>query len=288
MQTYLLRMGNARAYRNYLLDSGTPFQMTCSNYTIKVECEEEGKKFIATQQSKRTFAAFSKIKKDVKDKPVPDITSDELIYFEHDFRSPMYIERVINIDLKSAYATILFNDGFITKETFDYLKKASKDERLASVGMLASRKRIFNFDNGQPIGEVEEIVSKNAPFFFYAVKKTYAIMSELKRICGPSYYYTWVDGIYFEPGNSGVLSDCMEYLQSTDLLYSVDILTEFEVEIKKHKAVITFKKDGKNKIFQLPTLPTEFKRLTLDAILLSNKKLKKNEAINFKGKKRAA
>lgn len=270
-------MGNARAYMDYLLACGIRFRLTTSNYNMKIEATDLDKKFIATEQSKRTFAIFAKLKHDLKDKPVPKINSHELIYFQHDFKESMYVEKVINIDLKSAYATFLYNDGIISEATFDYLCNASKKERLAGVGMLASRKRIFDFYKGEPIGNPIVEVSPFAGFFFHAVRRTYDVMSDLKMIVGQQYLFTWVDGIYFLPGQGSALSDCIEYLESIGIKYTVDNLSEFEVKIKQDKCVVTFKKDGKNKIFQLPSVSTEFKRISLEAIQLLNKKLKENE-----------
>jgi len=50
---------------------------------------------------------------------------------------------IFNIDIKSAYATILKNDGLITQKTFDFINRLPKQERLTAVGMLAGKKNIF-------------------------------------------------------------------------------------------------------------------------------------------------
>lgn len=295
MPAILMRMGNARKHLDYMIHSMYPFYLTTSNYSMKIETyyeaedgtledylAEEGrklfldKKYIATDQSKRTFAAFAKLKSDLKEKKVPKIDPSELIYFQHDFKQSMYIEQVINIDLKSAYATILYNDGYISEETFRYLHSATKKERLASVGMLASRKRIFDFKKGEPVGDPEVHVSPNAGFFFHAVKRTYEIMSELKRICGEDYLFTWVDGIYFLPSWEKRV-DCENYLSSVNIKFSTDTLTEFEVKVLANKCLVEFKKEGKRKLFNLPSLSTEFKRISLEAIMRINKKQKQDE-----------
>src|SRR6185436_4244864 len=118
MRISLLRGSNARAYIRFLKDAKIPFTMICSNYTIEIQAEGLDKKFIASMQSKRTFAAFSKLKSDVKTKPVPDINREQLHYFLHNFKESVFVGDVYNIDLKSAYATILHKDGFISKNCF--------------------------------------------------------------------------------------------------------------------------------------------------------------------------
>lgn len=265
-----MRHGNAREHINYLIDIAANFILTSSNYTTGIEMDEMKDKYVRTMQTNRTFACFAKLKSQVKDKPVPEIDRDSLVYFQHNFKGNIYIDEVTNIDLKSAYATILFNDGFINKDTFEYILKSRKPERLASVGMLASRKKIFTFKGGAPIDE-QEIISDKAGFFYYAVKRTSEIMADLKEVCRQNYLYTWVDGIYFHP-NKKMQSGMIKHLADNNFHYSVDYLTEFEVSIKQENIVVTFKKDGKRKIFNLPLPTTEFKRIMMDAIIKCNHK----------------
>lgn len=274
----LNRMNNARKHIQFMIDSKQNFLLTSSNYTTSIETELEKIKYVANMQSMRAFACFSKIKKDVSDKKIPDTKKDDLIYFHHDFKSNLYIEKVCNIDLKAAYATILHNDGYITKDTYKYLLSSTKNDRLSSVGMLASRKEHFDFVEGSPTTHNEEI-AETAPFFYYAVERTYDVMSNLKAIVGKSYLYQWVDGIYFLP-DKNLKKKCINYLKTQNYKYSIDMLDSFEVSIKRDHVLVTFKKEGKRKLFNLPTPQTEFKRIIIDSILLMNKKA--NKIINTK------
>jgi len=275
-----MRSGNARAFIQYLTDSKVPFALTCSNYTITVEAGEIQKKYVATMQTKRTFAAFSKIKSNVKDKEPPIVNKDELIYFIHDFKKSAFHKRVVNIDLKSCYATVLLREGMINEDTFKYLSKCNKQERLASVGMLASKKKIFYFDNSE-IYDFDEIVSPTAPFFFHAVKRTYEIMSELKSIIGSSYLFTWVDGIYFT--DESKILECTDYLDSIGFAYTVEELQNFDLKIFDSKIMLVFykwsdkKKTYSPKTFNLPSPTSEFANLMVDSIRLLNNKNKNNE-----------
>lgn len=269
-----MRMQNARTHINYLIEAKQTFTLSSSNYTTGIKCDSFPGKYVANLQSNRAFACFAKVKKAVKDKPIPNISNDDVRYFQHNFRKDIYIDTVYNIDIKSAYATVLFKSGLIDEETFQYLAKSSKQDRLSSVGMLASRKEIFEFKNGSPISETE-VVSELSGFFFYAVQKTFEIMDELRRICGMDYLFTWVDGIYFLP-NDRVRKECSDYLDNICYRYSSDTLSEFEVKIKTDLIYLTFKKEGKLKIFNLPGITSEFRSLMMDSILLINKN-KKNE-----------
>lgn len=273
-------MNNARTHINYMTQAREDFILTSSNYTTQIETEENKWKYVANIQSNRTFACFAKIKSDIKGKIIPDISRDELIYFQHDFKSSMYIESVLNIDIKSAYATVLKNDGFISEKTYKYLAKATKPERLASVGMLASKKEIFEFKSGNPI-TVEEKISENSGLFFHAVQRTYEVMSELKKMSERNYLYTWVDGIYMLPDELSKFR-CINYLSDLNFKYSIDLLEEFEVKLKPESILVTFKKDGKRKVFNLPSPTSEFKRIIIDTIIQMNHKSSIN---NLKKKK---
>lgn len=284
-----MRRGNARAFMQFLTDAKVPFDMICSNYTITIEAgegeHEIARKFVAVMQSNRTFAAFAKIKSNVKNMQPPIINRDEIIYFVHDFRKSAFYPNVTNIDLKSCYATVLFNDGMITEDTFKYLSSCNKQERLASVGMLASKKKRFKFNSGE-IYDFDETVSPTSPFFFYAVKRTYEIMSELKAIIGDSYLFTWVDGIYFS--NPEKAKECEDYLTSIGFKYTTEELQDFDLKVMEHKIMLVFQKFNEKKqafapkIFNLPSLTTEFASLTVDAIRQLNYKKQKHETSKSK------
>src|SRR6478672_849601 len=143
MPVTLMRGGNAEDLLEYLTIGRFEFELVSSNYTTKIKSEIINRTFVATMQTKRTFAAFAKLKADLQNFPVPNIRPESVRYFEHDFKKDVFHNQVINIDLKSAYARIFFNDKMISSKTFKYFQTCKKQERLASVGMLASRKKIF-------------------------------------------------------------------------------------------------------------------------------------------------
>lgn len=277
----LIRSDDPDKFMRMLINSNTDFDLYISNYAMKVIADEQIINFTKHEQSRATFAAFSKLKSELQEKPRPDIKHDDVIYFLHDFKAPIYVERVCNIDLKSAYANILFMDELITKATFKYLSKLVKRDRLSAVGMLASKKQVFEFRKGQP-QNVREERSEFAPFFFYAVKRTYEIMSELKKICGKSYLFTWVDGIYFLP-DPGIEKDCKQYLSEIKFPFSVEHLKEFDVDFLQRSIKVSFLKatDEKKKRFDLPMQDSAFNRIMSNALLLTNnKKQKQNETLH--------
>lgn len=277
-KTALLRGNNARAYLKYLKAIGIPFEMVASNYTIQYKADGLDRKFVHSMQTNRAFACFAKLKKDLKDKPTPYIDMDRLSYFVHDFKHDTYVGDVINIDLKSAYATILYMDGYITRDTFKYLCNGNKQERLVSIGMLASKKQHFSFRMGEIVSH-DEVVSPFSNFFFYAVRRTSEIMGELSSICGNNYLFTWVDGLYCRPDKYMVM-ECDAYLRSLGFKSSIDSLRNFNVRVTKKKVTVDFekydkaRKEWERKPFNLPLVNSEFKRLVIDAILSNKSKIK--------------
>lgn len=248
--------GNAANYVDFLIETKTDFELYTSNYTMKIILKDGNQKFIRSKQSNRVFAAFRKLEVDIKTANVKEMGLEDVRYFQHDFKHPVYVERVCNIDLKSCYSNILFREKIISEATHKYLSGLPKRERLAAVGMLASRKEIFTFKNGKVSG-VREERSENSRFFFFAVQKTFEMMNELKKICGKSYLFTWVDGIYFLPdGNK--MERCEQYLRDIKFPFSSDYLDEFEVKFINSKINVTFKKDGDKKVFNLPIPDSAF------------------------------
>lgn len=239
--------------------------MTCSNYTTRIESDVLDRKFVYSMQTNQCFAAYSKVKKDVRSKPVPFVDKHTLIYFEHDFRGSASLDRVYNIDLKSAYASILYKEGYISKDTFEYLGRLPKHDRLVSVGMLASKKKTFGFNRAGQINVFESSVSDLENFFYFAVQKTFDIMQNLKVFLKDSYLFTWVDGIYFKPDMRGLIQ-CEDYLRNLGYRYSEEILTDWQIRMVKGAVRLTFLKEGKIKMFNLPAKESEFALIMAEAM----------------------
>lgn len=271
--TVLVEDSNADDFTDFLIELKQTFLLSCSNYTMSIDSELFKKKFITMEQTPRTFGAFAKLKKDLKDKPVPVIQKDKLKYFVHGFKKDMFYSQVFNVDLKSAYATILSNDGLISTDTFDYLKKLTKQQRLAAVGMLASHKDIFSFVHGKTVSQKAED-SPLSSFFFYLVKRTSEIMNELKGICGQGFLFTWVDGIYFLPDEQ-TMSECAAYLDGINFPYSMEYLTDFKVEILPSYTLVTLKKNGESKPFSLPHADGSLKTSLKNALIKQSKPVSK-------------
>lgn len=257
---------SAKAHIDFLKHAGFPYSLKVSNYTIEIISDLYNIQYLHSMRSNKCFAAFSKVKSNVMNFPLPQVNKNELEYFMHDFTGNFYSEYAINIDIKSAYATVLYNDGYINNDTFNYLSSIPKLDRLAAIGMLASKKQCFDYDERGKLINYEKITSEFENFFYHCVKRVQEIMNDLKKLSGEDYLFTWVDGIYLKP-NDEYLYTIAPYLRQNKFQFSVDIIQHFNVEVKNGKVRLGFWKDDttkdeydicKRKSFVIPPAPSMF------------------------------
>ena len=244
-------------YIDFHKEMKLPFTLTLSTYTARIKSNYCDLYFMKSEQPNRVFCAFNKVKRDVTTQQIKKIKMASLQYYSSNFKADNFYSDVIyNVDIKSAYATILYNDGLITKETFNYLNKLPKMERLASVGMLAGKKNIFTMDqDGEVIDEKTEI-SPTADYFFYCVKRTSEIVNTASKHLGNAFLFSWVDGIYFLQANDKASITAgniiKEYFEDMKFKTSFDILREFEVIGKPDFYNCNFIKEDKRKFINVP------------------------------------
>lgn len=280
----MMRGQNASAFVEYLKTSGFPYTLKISNYTTEIISEAYNMQFLQSMRGKQCFAAYAKVKANVRKFPIPSVDKDSLRYFSHNFKKDIMYEAVINIDLKSAYATVLYNKGFITEDTFKYLSRIPKLDRLASVGMLAGKKYIFSYDENNKLIHYEKTVSQYEGFFYYCVQETEKIMNEIQLICGEDYLFTWVDGVYMKADTANLL-EVENYLNTLNFPYTLEPLQNFSVKINNGKVSLTFDKFNKKlnaykkKFFNIPATPS---MLAVDLVQLLTDKNLKNEVLSIK------
>jgi|GEM_PF-1004246 len=232
------------------------YEIHNSNYTTTVKVLNTGAeiKYVSSLMSKRTFYAYSKIKSDViknnflKTVQGEKITNNKEIHFEnHEYISPFHADEVINIDIKSAYPTTIYQQGGISTETYNYLNNLKKSEKLASLGMLASQKEITTYIRGKATG----IRLKRNPLsevFFYCVKTIDFFMMEIKKIAHEYFIYFWVDGVYLRPDTPlYILDEITQLLLCFGYELHMDIIKDFNLSRTKDSIIVNFLKLEKNK-----------------------------------------
>lgn len=263
---------NIDSYVDLLTSIKMPFTLEISNYTTRIRSQNYNVYFVKKEMSLRTFAAAAMIKKDFATVRNPPKTQPHQVeYYNTNFRHEFFSDVCHNIDLKSAYANILYLDGFITGKTFEYLSKLDKMERLAAVGMCASKKEIYHHSSsGKVIADIVQI-NPLAPFFFHCVKRTAEIINDLRvNIIQDCFLFSWVDSIYYLNHNESYKRVSMEYLKEQ---YKMDStfkeLINFEVKIKNEYYNIKFEEScsGKVKTFNIPFEESKIKKKVIHHLL---------------------
>ena len=241
-------MNDVKDIKNWHIDQGIDFKLIMTNYTTKIISNKSEFHFMKGQRSTKCFMAYNKLKLDVSGNNLPVIKERDIKYYNSNLY-PIYSDKVFNVDIKSCYANILYIDGLIREDTFKFLKSLSKQDRLTSVGMLASTKHIFYFKDGEIISYNSE-VSPYSNVFFHCIKRTYEIMQHCKNILKNTFLFSWVDGIYFT--GRGFNSEVCKYLIRMNLPYSENVLTDFEVIDEDSCFKLTYTKDKNEVSFYIP------------------------------------
>lgn len=256
----ILDAKTVRAYIRLHKHLAIPFTLTMSSYTTRITSNYCDEHFMKTVQSKRMFAAFAKLKSEVTKKEVEKINPRGLQYFSNaPFKTDFYADKIYNLDIKSAYASILYRDGYISRKTFKYLQTLPKMERLAAVGMLAGKKTVYRVDLFGEVVSHEKIISETSDYFFYCVKRTSEIVNEVSRLLGDAFLFSWVDGVYFSCKNYREMANAAnKVFKSYGLITTFETLTEFHIKHQKRFFSCSYNKEGKIKVINIPKPDFEF------------------------------
>lgn len=280
-QKVTLNQTNVNIYIDILKKMKQPFTIEISNYTTKIISKSYNIHFLKTEQSNRVFAAAAKIKNDLKGIEIPDLDMSRNKYYDTCFKgSGFYTDKVWNIDIKSAYSSILKNAGYISEETSLYIEKLPKLERLAALGMLASKKEIYVHSASGAVIKMEDRINPLSNFFFYCVQETEKIIQMcVNQILYDAFLFSWVDGIYYLNHNPEYHILTQQYLKREFNLDSTfQQLTNFEVTLKKEFYNISFiDQKTRPKIFNIPIPETELKKKIIAHLLNKQYDTKPNQ-----------
>ena len=249
------RRRNYQYYAHFYASLMLPYLIYESNYTLKFDSEFCAPiQFLQNVQSKKAFMAGAKIKRDINATGLtpPDISKQEVQYYDF---SPVEAlkkaqETVFNIDIKSAYASVLKNHSLISADTYKYLTTLSKRDRLASVGMLASHKEIFEMMGHEAVS-TEEIINEMENWFYFCVHQTNEIMANCAKILKNDFLFFWVDGIFYSSEKKE--AQIKNYLISEGYGYKKAICSQFEYVETEQNRVLKYFKDGEElKTLSLP------------------------------------
>jgi len=234
-------------YKDMKLD----FCIKNSSYSTIIETETNQVRFITNNYSNAVFMAAQKIKSDVTKSDLgKSIMAGHYATANYDSANGQpdgKWDKIINIDITSAYATCLLNSKLISKETYLFLQKIPKTERLPAMGMLARNQLIINFEKGEPISN-ERFTADTAQIFFYIISEINKMMQTVMQMAGDHFLFYWVDGIFLK---QDIPVKLLDQIENVFLHKNYDVkhesVKDLEWKREEDSVVITMIKNGENK-----------------------------------------
>lgn len=202
-----------RGLVDMLIKKKSKFTIETTSNFFNLKYEEKNFKIFAKKMLDfRVFNVSKKIKKDIDNSGVfiDESNLSEFFSVNTEVSSSIMSEKIYGIDIRQAYLTCLKNKKLVSHDTFELASNLKKDERLATVGMLARKKHTFNYEDGKLIScEVDSTPYEK--YFYYCVEKTYLTMSSISKKIGNDYLFFWVDCIFFTgEKNIKIVQDCLK------------------------------------------------------------------------------
>jgi len=227
------------------------FEVQHGTYTTTIITSEARSRYMMNEYSIRVFKCANMIKSDVLSSPLAKEIMESK-YLKTNFGLSQNIKSydakdVLNIDITSAYATCLLNNGLITDKTYQIIKKLPKTERLPCVGMLATSHTKFFYSNGECVN-IESFRSPTAPVFFYLIDEINYIMQNIQFLLGSSFIFYWVDGVFFDYNTpSEKVKQVEQYLSDSGYGYKYENVKDFSIDIDEQKIMLKMIKNNQNK-----------------------------------------
>jgi hypothetical protein len=169
------------------------FTMEKTGYSVKIKAGDHVYLAADKLTNPSVFKAYNMIKKDIGESTAPYVKRTEIVYWN--FES-LQAQNCYSIDLNRAYPQALFNLGYISKKTFQFLTgpNIKKEDRLKAMGMMASKKIVIDIQDGK-IKQIHPPKENNlANFFYLACKIVGNLMIEAAKNEG--FLFFWVDGLF--------------------------------------------------------------------------------------------
>lgn len=242
------RLQSIHSTLDHFASIGEPFKIEFTNYSIKVETQDEKYFFSDSPQRLQPLVFYNKIKKEIAGE-VRD-TPANIKYFDFSGLKKKPPADCVCVDINSAYLSSLLIDGIISESLFNEIDKKSrrnkhaKMDRLKAVGMFARNSVSFT-SNGESYSNFE---TKRGPFawvFFHACKKTTEAMQAVKKELKKEFLFYWVDGIFLKSGSE---HRAVEILQNLGFKCKIEKIHD----LRKTEKIIFYKKEKEQKFLFLP------------------------------------
>ena len=255
----------------FLADNKKSFTIQHGTYTTKIINPDGKLKYQTTSFDQRVFIASQMIRRDVLaselGRKIMESNQPRTNFGYNESIKPFEAERVLNIDISSAYASALYNSGMIQPKTYEYLKGMKKEERLPAMGMLARSSCSWIYKDGKCV----DIVPKRADtaqVFFYLIAEINYVMQSVKWELGKYFYFYWVDGIFFDYNTPvSMINKAESILAEKNYHYKYELVEDFRLTLDKNKVyTIDMVKNGDRKRYQFGQNPLKEAKDILNAL----------------------
>lgn len=246
------------SYVEFLKANKKTFTIRHGTYTTFVETEHGKNKYETAKFNNRVFIAANMIKRDVRQselgREIMTKYHSKVNFGHRQDIKPFEAPRVLNIDISSAYATCLLNSGLITQETFEYVKRLRKEERLPAVGMLARSACYWEYSAGE-CTNIHVDRADTAEVFFYLIEEINLLMQSIQWELGRHFYFYWVDGVFFDYDTPRALVTKAEaILIEAGYRYKYELVEDFRLTKDKRDVFrVNMIKNGEQKQYQFST-----------------------------------
>lgn len=222
------------------------FQVERTGYTAKIITEGGSWMFAEGLINPRLFALLRKLRAEVSEHDLPNIGPESAVYHQFSaIKSRKELPpKAWSVDLTSAYLNALRHLDLISRNLFAELSELPKGDRLRVVGMLATTKTRFQYQEGRPVKMSQE-PSPTRGAFFAACRAVGELMSE---VCThPAFLFFWVDGAYFDRE----VPDVVEFFEGRG--YPCKVETLEKLRWSKNRKFLFYLKNGEQKYLPVPS-----------------------------------
>ncbi len=242
-----------RSEINFLISEKKTFEVSFTSYTASIKIAGDKHLYFYTKDGKRNdFSLFSKLKAEIKKSNlhIDGVRTEHIKYFSLTGLKDCKHKKIYNVDITDCYPTMLKNMGFISNEFYLALKEVEKIKKLRTIGQIATKKTIYQYNNG----EVHNVYIKENEYlrniWFAICQEAGEIINRCKKEC-PSFLFFWFDGIYFKNKKDEI--KIMQILDEANCKYKAETMNNFIVKRNDRILKINYnKQNGTPKAFNLP------------------------------------
>lgn len=235
-----------------LIAAKSSFIVSYTSYTATLAIEGNKRKFLFTDDGKKQdFTLLNKLKNEIKKSNlhIDGVRTHNIKYFSITNLNECFYKKVYNIDITDCYPTTLKNLGFITQEFHEELKGIEKIKKLKTLGQIATKKTIYQYNKGEVINVYQKCNEYLRNVWFCICHETGEAINECKNNTD-SFLFFWFDGIYFR--NKKDAQKIRDILTKHKYKFKEETLHNFCVKKTSENILINYLKDGKPKKFVLP------------------------------------